>query len=75
MEAKWVYLYEDIEPSVSGWYATQYCWDETEGIFVGANLWRVKDEWYYAYPITAWAGPFETQKEAEDWAYDNDPDC
>ena len=64
------WIFKDV-PKNPGWYATIYCWDAQEGVSVGAMKWNGK-EWESAAPIQAFTGPFKTEAEAEQWAYDND---
>jgi hypothetical protein len=56
-----------------GWYATLFCWDGNEGIFAGANRW-LGDRWDNDKPVYAWAGPFSTTAEADEWARAHNPE-
>lgn len=65
----------DSNPTERGWYATLKCWDAEEGIFPGAHFWN-GDEWQ---PMTFasvqhWPIKFETERDAEDFAYEHDPE-
>lgn len=58
-----------------GIYAALQCWDVQEGISPGALNWD-GSRWIDGAPaVVAFAGPFASLKEAEDWAYDHDPDA
>jgi hypothetical protein len=70
MEVKWVYDKYPCE-ELPGIYAISYCWDCDEGSFCGLNLWH-GNEWEEGLPIIAYAGPFESEYEAEDWLERND---
>jgi hypothetical protein len=60
-----------VEP---GFYATLRCWDPHEGFLPGANYWNGSG-WDTLDPIVSWSErPFETWTEAEQWAYDRDPE-
>jgi hypothetical protein len=56
-----------------GWYATLYCWDGSEGIFAGGSGW-LGDRWAHKLPVYAWAGPFSTMVEADEWAKAHNPE-
>jgi len=56
-----------------GWYATLFCWDSNEGIFAAGNRW-LGDRWEDKYPVYAWAGPFSTMAEADEWARAHNPE-
>jgi len=57
----------------TGWYATLYCWDGSEGIFAGGNRW-LGDRWENNLPVYAWRGPFPTMVEAYEWARAHSPE-
>lgn len=58
------------DPTIPGWYATIHCWDAAEGIFPSSNKWD-GNQWGSSLPIVGYAGPFETQEEAESWAWEH----
>lgn len=72
----WVF---GTKPSINGWYAILYCWEPEEGVFDDAARWndgKWGDGSYYTYlPIFCYSSSsFATQLEAEDWAYDHNPE-
>lgn len=72
----------DNNPTQPGWYATLHCWDADEGTFPGAHYWNgsawQSDEHSGVLQTSAtiqhWPVPFNSQEEAETYAYDNDPE-
>jgi hypothetical protein len=71
----------DDGPTQPGWYATLHRWDVEEGIFPGAHywngsVWRSSESDYAGTnaSVQYWPIVFETQEEAEAYAYDNDPE-
>lgn len=61
----------DGKPHEPGWYAQTHCWEAEEGLFPGVARWD-GENWKSTDPIFAFAGPFNTEVEAEQWAYDHD---
>lgn len=57
----------------AGWYAVLICWDENEGMFPSSSYWTGSD-WKDNRPKVAFHGPHPSQQDAENWAYDHDPD-
>ena len=68
-ERRWNY---DAEPTEEGWYAVGYCWDISEGAFVGFAYLDSTGVWSEKLPIFGSAGPFDTADEAELWAKEHD---
>jgi hypothetical protein len=69
----WLSTYDDppIEP---GWYAVMRCWDVREGVNPDRDYWDGK-EWKFGGPIGHHSPmTFPSDKEAQAWAYDNDPE-
>ena len=64
----WTFTEKPVKP---GWYATLHCWDAQEGIFPGSNYWD-GEYWDESLPFTAYAGPFDDERSAEQWADDHD---
>jgi hypothetical protein len=60
------------DPEVVGWYAVLRCWEPQEGIFPGSSYWDGKG--WYESAVTAHSGPFPSEKEAEVWADEHDPE-
>lgn len=63
----------DDDVQLNGWYATIHCWEVEEGMFPGANYWN-GTSWDFKMPVFMWAGPFLSKSEAEEWAYEHDPE-
>ena len=63
----------DDAPKIPGWYAVLVCWNSREGVFPSFDYWS-GENWSNNSPITAFSGPHESQKIAEDWAYEHNPD-
>ena len=59
------------KPPVEGFYATHYCWDPIEGSSVGSDYFH-DNRWESNYPVFQWAGPFDTEEDAVNWADEND---
>jgi hypothetical protein len=62
------------KPTKAGWYATTYCWDPMEGVFVGANKWDGSN-WEESLPVGGHFGPFESEELAQAWAEEHDPEA
>lgn len=62
---------ENDDPTETGWYAIEYCWDSEEGSFCGTSYWNMK-EWDSSLPVTRFAGPFEDENSADIWVEQND---
>lgn len=60
-------------PSTQGWYATLHGWDEDEGVFPDASYWN-GTSWERSAQVVAYAGPFESESAAKEWAQAHDPD-
>ena len=59
-------------PNSPGWYAVLICWDMQEGVFPSAAYWDGR-EWSI-YSVVSFGDRCDTQKEAIELGYENDPD-
>ena len=64
---------EGNAPTTPGWYAVACVWDIREGICLYANYWN-GTVWNDEIPVTMYNGPFPSDTEALQWAYENDPE-
>jgi len=61
------------KPTKRGWYATTLCWDLDEGFYPSATFWDGYWVGHNAGSISLRSkDPFESEKEALQWAYDYD---
>ena len=69
----------NTDPQQPGIYAVLVCYDSEEGAFPSHDEWdgaRWKGErWEGSRPVVAYAGPFDSEQKAEEWADKNDPDA
>lgn len=65
----------DTPPNQIGWYATLHTWDTHEGFFPGAHYWDgVNWQPGTTASVRYWPTVFETEQEANTYAWDNDPE-
>lgn len=69
-DMKWNY---EGKPSQIGWYAVLICYDENEGVFPNAAWWD-GDRWSRK-SVICFGDMRCTEQEAEQLAYDHDPDA
>ena len=60
------------KPAIAGWYAVLVCYDEHEGVFP-MDAWWDGSKWQEK-SVIAFGDSMQTKKEAEDLAYEHDPD-
>lgn len=61
------------DPSAAGWYAVLVCYDPQEGVFPAGAYWD--GEKWSRKAVHGFGEKCETEKEAEELAYANDPDA
>lgn len=61
-------------PKEKGWYAIQYCWDTEEGTFYACDYFNGSNWTDKTLPIFQFAGIFENEIDAEEFADKEDPE-